>query len=197
MRTRVLLTAVACAALAGMTLPSGAAAAPKTLFFANGGGPGTGGCTPDYILDVTAAGNPCSSIQVGYKGTGLISPDTFSAVKRATGFKVSTKAHLKGVVYLATYPIISGTPVNTLPGVMGATITVSINGVEVGSTTGNGQAIAPNTDVAIPIDLAIPAKLNKAVAKSVEVLVSYDTAAGIMGADYSATNSSKIVIPTA
>lgn len=197
MRHRILLTAVATASLATLALPAQAAPKPKTLYLANEGGSGSGGCTTHYVLDVAVTGNPCSSIQAGYHGTGLISPDTFSAVKRATGFKISTKAHLTGVVYLATPSQVSGAPINTLPGVMGATITVSINGVKVGSTTSNGQALAPNTDVAIPLDMVIPATLNKSVAESIVVIVSYDTAAGIMGADSSGTNNSKIVIPTA
>ncbi|MCU1603464.1 MAG: hypothetical protein JWO22_4173 [Frankiales bacterium] len=195
MRIRTLPLAAA-AVLVAMAVPSHAAGGSKTLFFANEGASGTSGCTPDYVLDKAPAGSPCSSIAVGAQGTGLLGADTFSSVKKSVGFKLNAGKALTGTVYLATYPVVSGTPLNTLPGPVTADITVTINGVEVGTVSGSGQAVAPNSDVTIPLSLSIPKKLNKAVVKSVDVTVSYKTAVGITGVDYSETNSSKLVFPT-
>jgi len=190
-----LATLAAASALVAVTVPSQAATS-KTLFFANEGVSGTSGCTPSYVLDKAATGSPCGTIKAGAGGTGVLGSDTFSSIKKAVGFKLNAKKHLTGTVYLATYPLVSGTPIDTLPGPAAATITITINGVEVGSVDGSGQAAAPNTDVTVPIDLAIPAKLNKAVVKSVDVEVAYDTAIGITCVDYSSANSSKLVFPT-
>ena len=195
MRIRTLPLAAA-AALVAMAVPSHAASGSKTLFFANEGSAGASGCTPAYVLAKAPSGSPCSSIIAGAEGTGLLGSDTFSSVKKAVGFKLNASKALTGTVYLATYPIVSGTPVNTLPGPVTADITVTINGVEVGTVTGSGQAVAPNTDVTIPITLALPKKLNKAVVKSVDVTVTYKTGLGITGVDYSEANSSKLVFPT-
>jgi hypothetical protein len=197
MRSRSVLVLAAAIATAAMSLPSQAAAkGSTTLFFANEGGPGTGGCTPAYVLDKASTGNPCSSIQAGYSGKGSLGDDLFSSVKGAVGFKLDASKPLTGVVNIATYPIISGTPINTLPGMAGADIEVSINGTVIGTVSGSGQATAPNSVVSIPVSLKIPAKLNKVVVKSVDAHVTYKSAMGITGVDYSAENGSKLVFAT-
>lgn len=201
MRKRALLTLVATATAVGLALPSDAATPKsKTLYFANAAAPATGTCTPEYVLDVAAGGGPCSGTTLGYKGTGDLQSVTFSATKGVTGFKASTKSHLTGTVNLQTYTIvgISAVPVDTLPGPMDADITVSINGVEVGKVSGGGVATAPNTDVSIPIDLTLPASLNKKVVKSVEVTVKFTSGTGVVGVDYQpGPNASKLVFATA
>ncbi len=197
MRTRLLLSTLTLATVGSLAVPSHAASTgAATLFFANEGGPGTGGCTPSYVLDKAASGNPCSNIQVGYSGNGLLAKDVFSSVKKAVGFKLSSARHLTGVVYFATYPIVNGTPVNTLPGPLAGDITILINGTEIGTVKGSGQVVAPNSDLAVPLDLPIPASLNKKVVKSVEVDIAYKTGFGVVGTEYSSTSSSKLVLPT-
>ena len=197
MRSRSVVLFAVAAATAAFAVPSQAAATGSTtLFFANEGGPGTGGCSPVYVLDKAATGNPCSSIQAGYAGNGSLGDDTFSSVKSAVGFTLDASKPLTGVVNIATYPIVSGTPVNTLPGMAAADIEISVNGTVVGTVSGSGQAVAPNSVVTIPVSLKLPAKLNKAKVKSVDVHVTYTTATGITGVDYSADNGSKLVFST-
>ncbi len=197
MRTRALLTVLAAAAVGGFAVPSQAAGVgATTLYFANEGAAGTSGCTPDYVLDKASTGNPCASIQAGYAGTGNLAKNVYTSVRKAVGFKLSAAQHLTGTINLASYPLVSGTPVNTLPGLEGAQIDIAVNGVTVGSISASGQTVAPNTDFAVPVDLAIPASLNKKVVRSVEVTVAFKTALGLEGVDYSTANGSKLVFPT-
>lgn len=196
MRVRALPLAAA-AALVTLALPSHAATGSRALFFANAGSASTSSCTPDYVLAKAPSGEPCSSVRAGVAGNGLLGSDTFSSVKKAVGFRLSTKKPLTGVLYVATYPLFSGTPVNTLPGPVDVTVTVSVNGVELDPVQGSGQAVAPNSDVVVPLSISLPAKLDRAVVKTVEVDVAFDTAAGIVGVDYSPAHASKLVLPTA
>ena len=148
------------------------------------------------MLDKAPIGNPCSTPQVGVSGNGLLVKDTFLSVKKAVGFKVSSSRHLTGVVYMATYFPLNLGPVSTLPGQISAKIDIIVNGTDLGTVNATGQTLAPNTDVSIPIDLAIPPSLNKKVVKNVEVDIAYQTATGVTGTEYSAANSSKLIFPT-
>lgn len=195
MRAR-LLAATAVAAVAAVSMPAHAAA-PKstTLFFDN-----TGSCgaeDPVYSL-VTggAGGSECSSVQAGAKGNGFLSTDDYaSSGKKAVGYKLDATRKLTGTVYIGNYPALGGTPVETIPGLTGATVTITINGVVVGSASGSGQVTTPNGAYAIPIDLAIPKSLNLKVVKTVIASVKYSDASGITGVSYSGATASKLVIP--
>ncbi len=199
MRTRAMLTALAAAAIGATALPSQAAGTGSaTLYFANEGSSTASGCKAVYVLDKAATGSPCASIQAGFGGNGLLAKNSFASVPKAVGFKLSPGKHVTGVVYFASYPLISDSavPLNTLPGPMAANVTISINGVTVGTVAGSGQALTPNSDLAVPIDLALPGGLGKQVVRSVQVDIAYKTALGVMGADYSASHSSKLVFAT-
>lgn len=196
MRAR-LLAATAVAALAAVAMPAHAAA-PKstTLFFDNTGSCGTE--NPIYSL-VTggAGGSECSSVQVGAQGQGLLSTDDYASTgKKAVGYKLDATRKLTGTVYIANFPIIGGTPVETIPGQAGAKVTISINGVVVGTASGSGQITAPNSAYAIPVNLTIPKTLNLKVVKSVIASVEYTDASGITGVSYTGATASKLVIPS-
>ena len=204
MRTRAALVAAALVAVGVAGVPAHAAPkkkAPalvpvtKTLLFANEGVAANAQCVVAYTLNLTGGGDPCSNIQVGAEGNGLFAEDTFSATKQATGYKLDASKPLTGTVYIATYPILSGTPVVTLPGTAAADITILINGKEITKFEGKGNALTPNSSVAIPVNAALPKSLDKVVVKSVDVVVSYTTAAGVVGVDYSAENPSKLLVP--
>ena len=194
MRLRAVSLAAAAACVA-MAVPSHAAA-PKTLYFANEGGASAGTCTPSYVLAKAPEGNPCSSIQAGYSGNGFLGEDVFSAVKKAVGFKLDASKPVTGVIYLATYNLFNGTPVNTVPGPMAATVNLSINGKDAGTVTVSGQATAPNSDISAPVSFKAPASLQGVVVKSVDVTVTYKTATGVVGTEYSPDHSSKLVFAT-
>jgi hypothetical protein len=195
MRAR-LAVVTALAALAAAALPSHAAPKTVALYFDNTGACGTE--DPVYSL-VTGgpAGSPCSNVQAGAAGTGFFVHDDYTNLgKKTVGYKLDASRKLTGVVYLASYPLLNGTPVQTIPGAVGATVTISINGVTIGSVSGSGATTAPNTSYAIPVSLTIPKSLNLKVVKSVMAVVKYTQASGITGVAYTGSSVSKLVVPS-
>jgi len=208
---RPVLAAAAVAALTVTVMPAHAAAS-RTLYFDNQGTSNSTGCTTNYVLAKTkAAGSPCGTISVGYMGAGTsitkippgspgFAKDTYNALASATKFKLDAKRAITGTVYLAVVPLIGVTagPAATPAeqgGPAGATVTIVINGVKVGSASGSGIA-APNSTVAIPVSMKAPASLNGKVVKSVSVEVAYTGGAGVTTVTYSGTSASRLSFPT-
>ena len=208
---RPALAAAAIAAVAVTSLPAHAAAS-RTLYFDNQGTQDTQGCTPNYVLSAAkATGSPCGSISVGYMGQGTsvtsippgkpgFSSDTYTSVPSATKFKLDAKRPLTGTVYLAVVPLIGGSvgPAATPDeqgGPAGATVTVFVNGIKIGSASGS-DVVAPNSTVAIPISMKLPASLNRKAAKSISVQVAYTGGAGVTTVTYSGSSASRLVVPT-
>jgi len=205
-----LATAVLAAAAA--TVMPAHAAASRTLYFDNQGTTGSTGCTPDYVLTKSkATGTACGTLTVGYMGAGTsiskippgtpaFAKDTYNALASATKFKLDAKRAITGTVYLAVVPLIgltagpAATP-DEQGGPAGATVTVIVNGVKVGSASGSAVA-APNSTVAIPVSLKAPASLNGKVVKSVSVEVAYTGGAGVTTVTYSGSSASSLSFPT-
>jgi hypothetical protein len=196
MRAR-LLAAAAAAALAAVAMPAHAAA-PKTvaLFFDNTGSCGTQDAVYSLVIG-GPTGSPCSNVQAGYGGNGFFSEDDYTNLgRRTTGYKLDATRKLTGVVYLACYPLLNGTPVQTIPGTVGGSVTILINGVTIGTVSGTGTVTAPNATYAMPVNMTIPKSLNLKVVKSVMAVVKYTQAAGITGVSYTGASASKLVLPS-
>ena len=197
--TRPVIGIVSVAAIGAFALPSHAAAKSTTLFFDNQGASTTSGCTPSYVLSRSApSGSPCEGPTLGYAGNGEMTTDVYSSQSSAVGWKLDAKRPLTGTVYVANYPIISGGPadsLHTFGGPSGADITIKVNGVTVGTVSGSGVA-APNSAVAIPVNLKLPAKLNNKKIKSVEADVAMNAGLLLTGANYDSAAQSKLVFPT-
>lgn len=197
--SRAMIGIVAAAAIGGFALPSQAAAKTTTLYFDNQGASTAQGCTPSYVLSGSApSGAPCEGPTLGYAGSGELATDAYESQSSAVGWRLDAKRPVTGTVYVANYPVISGGPFDSLHsfgGPAGADVTIKINGVTVGTVSGSGVA-APNSAVAIPVKLKLPAKLNKKKIKSVEAVVAMNGGLLLTGASYSDDAQSKLVFPT-
>jgi hypothetical protein len=208
---RPVLAAAAVAVAAITALPAHAAAS-RTLYFDNQGSTSQTGCTPTYVLTKSkATGSPCGHITVGYMGVGTsvskippsgaaFASDTYDALASATKFKLDAKRAITGTVYLAVVPLIgltagpAATPDQT-GGPAGATVTVVVNGTKVGSASGSNIA-APNSTVAVPVSLKVPASLNGKVVKSISVQINYTGGAGVTTLSYTGASASNLIFPT-
>ena len=208
---RSALAAAAVATIAVTSLPAHAASS-RTLYFDNQGTSDQTGCTANYVLSPSkATGSPCGNITFGYMGQGTsitqippgspgFASDTYTSLAKATNFKLDAKRPLTGTVYLAVVPLIgftagpAGTP-DEQGGPAGATVTVTVNGVKIGSASGSNVA-APNSTVAIPLSLKLPASLNGKAAKSISVEIDYTGGAGVTTVSYSGSSVSQLVVPT-
>lgn len=205
------MLAAAAVGAAVLAMPAHAAAS-RTLYFDNAGTNDQTGCTPNYVLTkAKATGSPCGQITFGYMGAGTsiskippgtpaFTTDTYTALASATKFKLDAKRPITGTVYLADVPLVqvNAGPASTPDeqgGPAGATITIVVNGVKVGSASGSNVA-APNSTVAIPVSMKAPASLNGKVVKSVSVQVAYTGGAGVTTVTYSGASASNLVFPT-
>jgi hypothetical protein len=197
--TRPVIGIVSVAAIGAFALPSHAAGKSATLFFDNQGASTPQGCTPSYVLSrVAPSGSPCEGPTLGYAGNGEFTTDVYNSQSSAVGWKLDAKRPLTGTIYVANYPIVSGGAadnVHTFGGPSGADVTIKINGVKVGTVSGNGVA-APNSAVAIPVKLKLPAKLNNKKIRSVEADVAMNSGVLLTGVNYESAAQSKLVFPT-
>lgn len=204
--------AAAAAAVTVVTAMPAHAAASRTLYFDNQGKQDQTGCSAVYVLSKSkATGAACGTITVGYMGHGTsiskippktvaFSSDTYTALGNATKFKLDARRPITGTVYLAVVPLIGFTlgpaaSPDEQGGPAGATITLIVNGVKVGSASGSDIS-APNSTVAIPVSMKAPASLNGKVVKSISVEVAYTGGAGVTTVSYSGAAASKLVFPT-
>lgn len=195
--TKLVLGVSAAAALLMTALPS-QAAAPKTapLYFGNAAPNGTGTCTPQYVLSAKPIGGDiCGTLTAGVNGNGLLGSDEYSSEKKAVGFKIDGKRHVTGTVFVASYGPIAVGPLQTLPGPQGATVTVSINGKEIGSTKVDAVNTDPAGGASVPIDFAVPSTLNGKVVTSVIATVDYRSGTYITTVRYDDAHQSKLNIP--
>ena len=195
MRARLLATA-AVAALAATAMPAHAAAKSVTLYFDNTGACGTDSPIPSLVTG-GPAGSECNPARVGAQGTGSLGSESYiNAGKKTVGYKLDAARKLTGKVNLVCTGPVSGGGVNFIPGYVGAQVSISINGVQVGTASGEGAITAPDTGYAIPISMAVPKSLNGKVAKSVIATVKYTAGTGICGVAYSAPLSSSFTVPS-
>jgi hypothetical protein len=179
---------VAVAAVAAFALPSQAAGRTAALYFDDQGSTSGATCTPAFVLTKAAPAQPmnyCGNTRLGYSGNGDLPADDYTSQSSAVGFTLNAKKPVTGTVYLAGYPPISGgigpaqSPRYT-PGPVGATITISVNGIKLPAVTSSGVEM-PNATYAIPIKVKLPAKLDKKVVKSVVADIQYTTDANYVG----------------
>jgi hypothetical protein len=194
MRMRRVAIAAA-TALATLSLPAQATEKVTTLYFDNAGTCGTG--SPSYVLSASApAGSECSSIQAGAAGTGSFSTDLYTSGPKAVGYALDGSRNITGTVYIASFPAVGGALVKTVPGLVGAEVTVKVNDVAVGTIAGWGLLLGPNLAVSLPLNLAVPPGLNGKRVKSIVVSVRYTDGSGITGVSYTDPSASKLLIPT-
>lgn len=186
------------AAIGAFALPSQAAPKTATLFFDNQGKHPAGTCEPNYVLTRSApSGSPCEDAMVAIEGNGFVAEDTYLSQPSAVGGKLDAKRPLTGTVYIANYPIVSSgaNPNQTLGGPSGADLTITVNGVNIGSVSGTGVA-APGGAVAIPVKLRLPARLDGKKVKMIQAVASMTTGVVLTGVSYGADTQSKLVVPT-
>jgi hypothetical protein len=196
--TRLVLVAAAAAILVGSIVPSSAAAAKtKTLYFDNNYTTGTGNsCTPQWQLTTSQPGDGnCNSIQAGAGGNGDLATNDYATISKATGYKVDTKRHLTGTVFVGQHNLFTDLPIKYLPGQVGADITISVNGKELGTASKSGM-VSLDKALEIPIDFALPASLKGVKVTSVTASVAYTDGAGAVGVLYQDPTQSKLVVPT-
>lgn len=197
--SRSLLTVTAAAAVVATALPSHAAGS-RTLYFDNGGKSSESTCTPSYVLvPTTPAGNPCESASLGVAGEGTFSTDVYAGT-RLPKVKLDTRRPLTGSIYITNYPPVTAglgpasTP-TSLGGPAGASVTLQINGVTVGTASADGVS-APGAAVAIPVKLKLPASLAGKRLKSISASVQMTSGLGVTGVSYAKAAQSKLVLPT-
>lgn len=168
------------------------------MYFDNQGKSGASGCTPGYVLSRDkAAGTPCEGPTLGAAGTGFLERDVYSSLSSAVGWKLDASRRLTGTLYVANFPVVSGGVADnarTLGGPSGATVTIKFNGIVVGTASGEGVA-APNSAVAIPINIKLPTKLDGERVRSLEADVAITTGVGLTGVSYYGSTQSKLIVP--
>jgi hypothetical protein len=190
---RARLAAVAgLAALTAAAMPAHAAKS-VTLSFDRSGNCGTD--TTDLVVG-GAAGHECNSARVGTKGTGLnLTEESYvNSGRKAVGYKVDASRKITGKLNLVCTGPLAG--VANLPGYAGAEVTISINGVTVGTVSGSGPITAPGGSIAVPVNLTVPKSLNGKVVKSVQAAVTFTDGLGICGMGISAPAGSSFSIPS-
>ena len=193
MRARIAaLTAIA--ALATAAIPAHAAPKSMTLFFGN-----TGSCGPEvWSLTTTPNdGTECGVIKAGANGTGVLGTDDYiTAGKKAVGYKLDTKRKITGTIYIVSLvgATVSGQS-PTFPAPTAATITLSANGVQIGTIQASGLS-GPGS-LTVPVSLAIPASLKGKPVKALDVAVKWTEAFWATTVSYSGATASKLSIPTA
>lgn len=194
MRARLAaLTAIA--ALGAAALPAHAAKS-TTLFFDNTGSCGTEDPVPSLVTG-GAGGTECNPLRAGAAGNGLLGTEDYAnSGKKTVGYKVDSARKLTGKVNLVCTGPVSGGGLDFIPGYVGADITISINGVSVGSASGGGPITAPGTGYAVPINMTIPKSLKGKVVKSVIASVEFNAGAGICGVGYTGDMASSFSIPS-
>jgi hypothetical protein len=195
-RARTLTLIAAAAAIGATALPSQAAAS-RTLYFDDQYSKGTGTtCTPHWVLSKNFPGDGnCNSIQFGVAGNGNLADNDYAGLSSSLGGKLDAKRALTGHVYIAEMPIVGGVGINYMPGNVGATITITINGVSVGSVSKSGP-VQPNQVLDIPINMALPKSLNGKKLTSVDADVAYTDGVWTVGVVYASPYQSKLVVPT-
>ena len=194
---RTLALAAAAAAVAATALPSQAATS-RTLYFDDQYSKDTQStCTPHWVLTKNFPGDGnCNSIQAGVGGNGDLADNDYSALGSALGGKLDAKRALTGHVYIAEMPILISTGVvNYMPGNVGATVTITVNGVTVGSVSKSG-AVQPNQVLDIPINMKLPKSLNGKKLVSLDADVAYTDGVWTVGVVYAPPNQSKLIVPT-
>jgi hypothetical protein len=198
-RPVLLLTA---ATVAGaLALPASASTRTRTVYFDNQGSFPTGSCKPSYVLTKTPTfGNPCEGQTIAAGGRGASATDVYDSLRSAVGFKLDTSRALTGTVYVTNYGLVSGSlgPVtvpNQIGGPVGATVTIAINGVTVGSASGTGVA-APGSAFAIPVSIKLPKSLSGKVVKDLAASVKMTTGVVLAGVTYGKSVQSKLVLPS-
>lgn len=196
MRTRVLVLAASAVAVAATALPSQAAAS-RTLYFDDQYSKGTGNtCTPHWVLAKSFPGDGnCNSIQAGVAGNGDLADNDYAGLSSSLGGKLDAKRPVTGHVYIAEMPIVGGAGVNYMPGNVGATVTITVNGVSIGSVTKSGP-VQPNQTLDIPISMALPKSLNGKKLTSIDADVAYTDGVWTVGVVYASPYQSKLVVPT-
>lgn len=194
--SRIASCTVAAAAAVATAVPSDAAAKTQSLYFGNAAANGAGTCTPDYVLtSKPIGGDVCGTITAGANGNGLVGSNDYSSDKKSVGFKLDAKRHVTGVVWVASYGPLAVGPAQTLPGPIGATVTVIVNGKEIGSKQVDTVNTDPNGGAQIPIDFKLPSSLNGVVAKSVIATIDFRGGTYITTVRYDDAHASKLVLP--
>lgn len=192
MRARI-AAIVSVAAVAALMTPAHAAKS-VTLYFDNTGGCGTGSPAPSLVTG-GPAGSECNSVRLGAQGTGSLGKDDYvNAGKKTVGYKIDAGRKIVGNVNLICTGVVSTT--GFIPGYVGAKVTVTINGVTVGTASGEGAITAPDGHYTVPLNMTIPKSLNGKVAKSIDALVAYTAGTGICGVGYTAPHTSSFNIPS-
>lgn len=196
-RVRTIAFVIAAAAVGATALPSQAATS-RTLYFDDQYSKGQGNtCTPHWVLTKTFPGDGnCNSIQAGVAGNGELADNDYTALSSAVGGKLDATRPLTGHVYIAEMPILVSTgAVNYMPGMVGATITIHVNGVAVGSVSKSGT-VQPNQTLDIPINMPLPKSLNGKKLTSIDADVAYTDGVWTVGVVYASPNQSKLTVPT-
>jgi len=196
-RARTLAVVAAAAAVGATALPSQAATS-RTLYFDDQYSTGQGNtCTPHWVLSKNFPGDGnCNSIQAGVAGNGDLADNDYTALGSALGGKLDAKRALTGDVYIAEMPILVSTGVvDYMPGDVGATVTITINGVTIGSVS-KSATVQPNQVLDIPIHMALPKSLNGKKITSIDADVAYTDGVWTVGVVYASPNQSKLVVPT-
>jgi hypothetical protein len=189
------------AALLAVLVTPSSAAASRTLYFDNQGAPGTTSCTTNYVLVAKSThGHPCGHTMAVASGTGYTYTDQYISTPGQTGFRLDSRRHVTGTVYLATYMYANvqtgnGGLLPDPPGVLGATVAVYANNVELGEGSATG-VVTPEGTVAVKLDLPVPASLANATIKSVIAEVTYTSGVGVVSVSYAPTSASKLSFPT-
>lgn len=193
--SRPIIGITVAAALGAFALPSQAAKS-ATLYFDNKGAYPTGTCNPKYVLtSQPPTGSPCEGITVAAFGTGFVSEDNYKSDSSSVGWTLDAKRPLTGTIYVGSYPIISvnDDPNATSGGLSGAEVTIKVNGVTVGTVSGDDVA-GPGDTVAIPVKLRLPKRLDQKRVRTVTADVTTTSGTGLTGVSYG--DRSKLVFPT-
>ena len=193
MRAR-LLAVSAVAALAAAAMPAHAAAKSLTLYFGN-----TGACGPEVwsLTTTTNEGTECGVIKAGTQGTGALGTDDYvTAGKKTVGYKLDTKRKITGTINIVSLVGVTAAGQSpTFPAPAAADITVSINGVPLGTIKASG--VTGPGSLVVPVSLSIPASLRSKPVKSIDVAVKWTEAFWATTVSYSGATISKLSIPTA
>jgi hypothetical protein len=185
---RALTLGLAATAVAAAIVPAAAATkapAPLTVYPSTASCP-TGQGAAVYAID-TAAGsdkNDCAAFQAGVNaGKPTVAADADYIGTPRTHVKLGKSGAISGVIAVkAIEPVLF----SKAAGYADVTVTLTINGREVGSASKSGP-INPTADLSVPINFAIPAALRGKKVMSMDLLVHWNTNSGLAMVDQGAS----------